>query len=311
MPNQIRIERLEFRGCCGVTPEERARPQPLAVDLELECKLDHAGNSDDLHHTIDYATVARRIVEIGTGQAAQLLESFAERFAAAIFAEFPVDRVKLWLRKLHPPIVYVTASVGITLERTRLAQQLLSADPHPAKFLVQQLDRLPKGLVLDVAAGKGRHTLFLSSLGYQVEAVDRDEQALAQLLTDAGSRHLAGVTTQALDLESPHPPDLGKERYDAILVFLYLHRPLFPHLIRALKPGGVLVYETFLIDQHLHYQHPRHPEFCLSHGELLGLTAGLRILHYDEGLHERSRDGDSAYTAQLVAQKPFIPETPA
>lgn len=309
MTDQICIERLEFRGRCGVTPEERARPQPLAVDLELDCRMDDAGISDDLRHTIDYAAVAHRIVEIGTDREAQLLESFAEQLIAAIFAEFPVDRIKLWLRKLHPPLVHITSSVGITVERTRFAQLLLRADPPPARFLVQQLNRLPKGLVLDVAAGRGRHTLFLSSLKYQVEAIDRDEQALAQLSTDARSRHLAGVTTQALDLESTHPPDLGEERYDAILVFLYLHRPLFPHLIRALKPGGLLVYETFLIDQHLHYQHPRRREFCLSHGELLGLIAGLRVLHYDEGLHEGARDGDSAYTAQLVAQRPFTPGT--
>ena len=309
MTDQIRIERLEFRSRCGVTPEERARAQPLAVDLELDCRMDHAGVSDDLRHTIDYAAVARRIVEIGTGREAQLLESIAEQLVAALFAEFPVGRIKLWLRKLHPPILQITSSVGITLERTRLTQLLLRTDPHPSRFLVQQLDRLPNGLILDVAAGRGRHTLFLSSLGYQVEAVDRDQLALTQLLADARTRHLVGVTTQALDLESPHPPDLGEERYDAILVFFYLNRPIFPHLFRALKPGGLFIYETFLIDHHLRYQHPRRREFCLGHGELLGLTSGLRVLHYDEGLHEGARDGDSAYTAQLVAQKPFTPGT--
>ncbi len=310
MPDRIRIERLEFRGRCGVTAEERVRPQPLAIDLELESKLDHAGNSDDLRHTIDYATIARRVVEIGTGREAQLLESMAEHLAAVIFAEFPVDRLTLWLRKLHPPIAYVTSSVGITLERTRFIQTIRLADPPPARFLVQQLHRLPqKGMVLDVAAGRGRHTVLLSLLGYRVEAIDRDEQALAQLLTEARSRHLADITTRTLDLESPHPPDLGENRYDAILVFLYLARPIFPQLIQALKPGGVLLYETFLIDQHLHYQHPRRREFCLGHGELLGLISGLRVLHYDEGLHDVSRDGDSAYTAQLVAQKPFTPGT--
>jgi dihydroneopterin aldolase len=309
MPDQIRIERLEFRGRCGVTVEERTRPQPLAVDLELDCRIDHAGDSDDLRHTIDYAAVARRVVDIGTGREAQLLESLAEQLVAVLFADFPVDRVKLWLRKLHPPIVSIVSSVGITLERTRLTQQLIRADPQPARFLGQQLHRLPKGTVLDVAAGKGRHTLFLSSLGYQVEAIDRDEQALAQLMTDARSRHLANVTTRAVDLESPHPgtPDLGEDRYDAILVFFYLARPIFPQLIHALKSGGVLVYETFLIDHHLQYQHPRRREFCLGHGELLSLTSGLRVLHYDEGPHEGDRDGGSAYTAQLLAQKPFPP----
>ena len=66
MSEQIIIERLEFRGRCGVTPEERAKPQPLAVDLELDCRIGPAGRSDDLAHTIDYAAVAGRIVDIGT-----------------------------------------------------------------------------------------------------------------------------------------------------------------------------------------------------------------------------------------------------
>ncbi|MBL8073790.1 MAG: dihydroneopterin aldolase [Nitrospira sp.] len=309
MADQIRIERLEFRSRCGVTAQERARPQPLAIDLELDCCMDHAGLSDDLRHTIDYATVARRVVEIGTSRDVQLLESITEQLFSVLFAEFAADRIKMWLRKLHPPITDITSSVGITRERTRLAQQFLRADPCPARFLMQQLHRLPKGTVLDVAAGKGRHTLFLSSLGYQVEAIDRDEQALAQLVSAAQSRHLVDLTTRVVDLESPHlpAPDLGQERFDVIIVFFYLARPLFPQLTHALKPGGVLVYETFLIDHHLHYRHPRRQEFCLAHGELLRLTAGLRILHYDEGPHQGIRDEESAYTAQLVAQKPCTP----
>lgn len=88
-------------------------------------------------------------------------------------------------------------------------------------------------------------------------------------------------------------------------MFFYLTRPLFPHIIDALKPGGVLLYETFLIDNHLHYQHPRRKEFCLAHNELIDLTSDLRILHYDEGPHEGHRGVESTYTAQLVAQKPL------
>lgn len=308
MGGQIVIEQLEFRGRCGVTPEERARTQPLAVDLELSCQLEDAGQSDDLLHTIDYAKVAQRVVELGVGHDSRLLEAMAERFLSALFDEFPVDRVKLWLRKLHPPISHVTRSVGITVERTRLAQQLLRADPPPARFLIQQLHRLPKGKVLDVAAGSGRHALFLASLGYQVDAVDRDEDAIAQLSSSARARNLTGVTTRALDLEQPppHKPDLGHETYDAILVFFYLSRPLFPYLIEALKPGGMLFYETFTMDNHFQHRHPRRQEFCLNHGELLDLTASLRVVHYDEGLHEGHHGSESVYTAQLVGLKPVL-----
>ncbi len=307
MAGRIVIERIEFRGRCGVTSEERARPQPLAVDLELDCEMAQAGVSDDLRQTVDYAAVVHRIVETGTGRETQLLETMAEELLLVIFHEFQVNRIQLWLRKLSPPITCVTRSVGITIERTRLEQQMLRACPQPATFLAQQLHRLPKGTVLDVAAGRGRHTLFLSSLGYQVEAIDRDAEALAQLLTTARSQNLAGVTTRTLDLEPPppHAPSLGRARYDAILVFFYLNRPLFPHLRDALKPGGVLLYETFLIENHVQHHHPKRQEFCLAQGELLDLTSGLRVLHYDEGPHEGAHGGESMYTAQLVAQKPI------
>ena len=308
MGEHVVIEQLEFRGRCGVTPEERARPQSLAVDLELDCGQEAAGLSDDLVHTIDYAKVAQRAVDIGTLQESQLLETLAERLLAALFEEFPIGRIKLWLRKLHPPISFVTRSVGINIERTRLEQQVLRTYPPPAQFLVQQLHRLPKGKVLDVASGSGRHALFLASLGYQAEAIDRDEQALAQLSADARLRQLTGISSRVLDLEQPaQKPNLGHETYDVILVFFYLNRPLFPSLIDALKPGGVLLYETFTVDNHIQRQHPKRREFCLAHSELLALTPGLRILHYDEGPHEGTSGLESAYTAQLAAQKPLAP----
>jgi dihydroneopterin aldolase len=310
MGGQIIIEQLELLGRCGVTPEERARPQPLAVDLELDCRLEPAGLSDDLRQTVDYASVARRMIELGTGQDSHLLEAMAERFLTALFDEFSVDRAKLWLRKLHPPISHVTKSVGITLERTRQAHTLLRANPSPSHFLVQQLPRLPKGKVLDVASGTGRHALFLASQGYQVDAIDHDVQALAQLSSTAHARSLTGVTTQMMDLEPPPPskPNIGQEAYDVILVFFYLARPLFPYLIDALRPGGVLLYETFLIDNHFQHQHPKRKEFCLAHNELIDLSSGLRIVHYDEGAHEGHRGGESVYTAQLVARKPLATE---
>lgn len=306
MSGKIFIERLEFRGRVGVTPEERARPQPLAVDVELDCQLEPAGRSDDLTHTIDYAAIARRVVEVGTEKDCHLLETIAERLLGMLFDEFPIGSAKLWIRKLQPPLVYVTGSVGVSLERTRLAQQLHQAEPAPAPFLVQQLHRLPKGRALDVAAGGGRQALFLAMHGYQVDAVDRDADALAQLAATARQRKLATVTTQSVDLEQPAPyePNFGKETYDVIVVFFYLHRSLFPCLMEALKPGGVLIYETFTIDNYFRHRHPRRWEFCLAHNELLRLTSRLQVLHYDEGAHEGGHGQGSIYTAQLVAQKP-------
>lgn len=307
MSAHIVIERLEFRGRCGATAEERAKPQPLAVDLELDACLDPAGHSDNLADTIDYAKIARRLVEIGTTQDACLLEALAERFLAMLFAEFPIARANLWLRKLHAPISHVTRSVGIRIDRTRLAQQLSQIQPNPAPFLVEHLHRLPKGRALDVAAGGGRHALFLAAQGYRVDAIDRDAAILTQLDASAKERALPSITTKMIDLEQPAPfdPQFGHEIYDVVMVFFYLHRPLFPFLIDTLKPGGVLIYETFTIENHRQHKHPRRWEFCLAQNELLRMASTLQILHYDEGAHDGVEGPRSTYTAQLVAQKPM------
>ena len=305
MAGTIIIERLEFQGRCGVTQEERRKPQPLAVDLELTCQTEPAAAADDIQHTVDYAQVTNRIIELAATQDFSLLETFAERILAMLFAEFPVDRAKIWLRKLAPPLKPVTRSVGVQLERARLAHQIQGGEPTPARFLTQQLHRLPKGKALDLASGSGRNSLYLASQGFQVEAIDRDEQALAELVATAKQRNLPNLNVSTIDLEraTSERPELPKQTYDVIVVFFYLHRPLFPALIESLKPNGVLLYETFTIDNHLRHRHPRRAEFCLRHNELLRLTSGLRVLSYDEGEHDGSQGPNSVFTAQLVAQR--------
>lgn len=304
MAAKIVLERLEFQGRVGITPEERRRLQPLAIDLEMDCRTEAAAESDEVEDTVDYAQVAARIVDVGQRYECKLLETLAERIAALLFAEFPVERATLWLRKLAPPLTHIAGSVGVRIERSRLAQHIHQPDPVPARFLVEQLHRLPKGKVLDVAAGTGRNALYLAGNGFEVEAVDRDEEALAKLAATAKQRGLS-VTTRVVDLElpAPHAPELPTNRYDVVLVFFYLQRSLFPSLIEALKPNGVLVYETFTIDNYFRRRHPRRWEFCLAQNELLRLSSQLRVLHYDEGDHEGGHGGAPAFTARLVAQK--------
>ncbi|HNK13898.1 MAG: dihydroneopterin aldolase [Nitrospira sp.] len=309
MAGRIIIERLEFYGRCGVTEEERRKPQLIAVDLELDTALEPAGLSDRLDDTVDYARVADRVVALSTGLTCQLLETLAEQLLDLLFAEFPVERVQLWIRKLHAPLAMVAGSVGVRYERTRAAQQ--PAQPTPLPFLVEQQGRIPKGLILDVAAGRGRNALYLLSQGSQVDAIDRDAEALTELDASAKARHLTGLTTRVLDLEEhpDRPPSLGQSAYDAVIVSYYLHRPLFPSLIDALKPNGILLYETFTIDNYFRHRHPRRWEFCLAPNELLRLTSPLRVLHYDEGEHDGGHGSGASYTARLVAQKAG-PETP-
>ena len=306
MASQIIIERLECEGYCGVERAERERPQKLAIDLDLEFPTGQAANTDTLAQTVDYAAVAERVAALVSRQHCRLLESLAEHIIIMLFEDFPIERVRIWLRKLHAPLSTIAGSVGVRIEKARPVRPRVVAGPEPAPFLVQQAHRLTKGKALDLAAGTGRNSVYLLQHGMEVEALDRDETALGTLRSNAQARGLSHLTTNVLDLEQ-HPgnsPDLGCEQYELIIVFFYLFRPLFAPLMQALKGGGVLVYETFLIDNYFRHHHPRRWEFCLAHNELLRLTSSLRVLHYDEGEHHGSSGTGTAFTARLVAQKP-------
>ncbi len=161
-------------------------------------------------------------------------------------------------------------------------------DPHgetgPSSWLVLNADLLPQGgRALDLACGTGRHALLLAAAGFRVTAVDRDAARIETLAATA-SRLGLPICASAVDLEAPDA-DLGAGRYDLIVVVHYLHRPLFPALKLALAPGGILLYETFNVDQALRGR-PRRPEFLLKKGELRRLVAPLAILREREGEHE-------------------------
>jgi len=311
MNQDIVIERISFNGTVGVSQEERALPQPLLVDLEVTGSIHDAITTDELTKTIDYAVIVSRVVDVGSSQSCALLETLADRICQVLLAEFPIDCLHIWLRKTAAPLPYPAQSVGIrsTYNRRPLSHPgPYPASSVPARFLVDQHHNLPHGNILDVASGSGRHALWLASQGHQVHAIDRNQEVLESAMALAQARQISTLTTQVIDLEAnPHEgPSLGNNAYDGIIVFYYLFRPLFPSLIQALKPGGILIYESFLIDNHHHYQHPRRTEFCLQHNELLSLAHGLRVLHYHEGIQEHdSADGQAPYTAQLVAQKPL------
>jgi dihydroneopterin aldolase len=310
MSGQLVIERLEFQAYCGLSEGERSTLQPLAVDVELDYELigfDTAAATSRIRDAVDYSAVAERAIKVGQERPYVLLETMADEIAKAILAEFPVVRVSLWIRKTAAPLSFVSGSVGVRLTRNRTVS---AADTQPAAFLAEQYRRLPMGRVLDLAAGRGRNTLFLAERGYRVEAIDRDESALNELRGAAERRNLLGVSTRGLDLEAAPPLTLPipANSYEAIVVFYYLHRPLFPLLLQALRSGGVLMYETFLVENHVKYHHPRRREFCLEVNELLSLTAGLQVLHYDEGERRGRPDGATesspSVTARLIARKP-------
>ncbi len=296
MDDRLIIERLEFQGYCGVSEAEREAPQPMAVDLELSRDMAPAAAADDLARTVDYLKVTEQVLAIVQTQRFRLLETMAERLAQAILAEFPVAEVTLWVRKLKPPVKGVRESTGAKITRQA------ADDPHgvrPAEWLLRHRPFYAPGRALDLACGRGRNSVYLAREGFLVDAWDRDVEALKELRSTAEPLGLATITTRLVDLEQA--PEIPPTAFDLIVVFYYLQRDLAPQIARALKPGGVLVYETFLIDNHVRFGHPRRREFCLNHNELLSLFGELRVLAYQEGAQVPHR---GPFTAALVAQRP-------
>ena len=155
--------------------------------------------------------------------------------------------------------------------------------------------------VLDLACGYGRHARFFAARGNQVVAVDRDAAALATLAGDER------IVTQAVDLEAGRWP-LPGERFDAIVVTNYLHRPLFPFLLAALADDGVLIYETFAHGNEA-YGRPANPDFLLQRDELLRLAAGgLTVVAFEQGFLSAPEPG--AVVQRLAAVGPGRPWPP-
>jgi SAM-dependent methyltransferase len=135
----------------------------------------------------------------------------------------------------------------------------------------------PAAPVLDLACGGGRHTRLFAEAGHRVTAVDIDLSGLGDL-TD----HPRVEPVQA-DLESGEPFPLPGRTFGGIVVTNYLHRPLLEHLVAALAPGGVLIYETPAEGNEALGGRVTNPDFLLRHGELLELARGrLRVVAYED-----------------------------
>ena len=194
------------------------------------------------------------------------------------------------------------------------AQHKLAAEaPHaePASIVCELLPLLPAGPALDIACGTGRHSLLLAARGQHVTAVDFSPVALATLKTRAHGMHVpvrqsksfhhpprrrlrGGLELVQANLEQIHLPECC---FDLILCVQYLQRPLFPHMPRALRPNGVLLFETFTRAQLEFSGGPRNPAYLLETGELREAFPDLRVLFYRE-----LRAGQGI--ASLVARQP-------
>ena len=134
-----------------------------------------------------------------------------------------------------------------------------------------------RGPVLDLACGSGRHARIFLEKKLEVVAVDREAQTLPK-----------GVVFVRADLEDGRPWLFAGQRFGAVVVTNYLHRPLFPAIAAALEPGGVLIYETFMRGNEK-YGRPSNPDFLLRPGELLESFKDLAVIAFEQGQVERPK----------------------
>jgi tellurite methyltransferase len=165
---------------------------------------------------------------------------------------------------------------------------------EPASFVTELLPLLPRGPVLDLACGTGRHALLLAARGRHVTAIDGSAAALDILEQRARAARLpvrrvakivgtaenrAGIDLVQADLEDATLP---RESFGAVLCVHYLQRSLFPQMEAGLVRGGVLLFETFTRAQLEFDGGPKNPEYLLDCGELRTAFPSLRLLFYRE-----------------------------
>jgi len=173
---------------------------------------------------------------------------------------------------------------------------------RPAELILRYQDLFKEkplpGPVLDLACGQGHNGIFLAKQNLPVICCDLSPEALQQAQRLATLNHTQ-ISCWQIDLEKPGRNPLPSDHYGAILVFRYLHRPLIPCIKKALRPKGLLFYETYTIEQP-RFGRPHNPRFLLKPRELYGWFSDWIIIHYFEGI----KDHPPRAVAQIVCRKP-------
>jgi tellurite methyltransferase len=170
----------------------------------------------------------------------------------------------------------------------------LAPDPFLLQSYAEFVEPLfpQAGVALDVAGGVGRHAIWLAERGWRVTLADFSEVGIA------GARKNAGAAANQIEFQVRDFSKFvaGAEQYDLVLVFFYLERSVFPELVKALRPGGLLLYKTYTHLAPRFGRGPSHPMHLLEENELLQVFHGLTVLHYQETVRDRG-------VAELVGRK--------
>jgi SAM-dependent methyltransferase len=172
----------------------------------------------------------------------------------------------------------------------------------PDSLLIDAFDRYIEplfpnaGVALDIAGGTGRHAIFLAKKGWKVRLTDIAEAGIANARQNADSL-ASRIDFRVEDLTRF---DGARESYDLILVFFFLRREMFPELVKALKPGGLLIYKGYTRGQAKFGGGPTNPDYLFGENELLDSFRELQVLHYAELIRDCGR-------AELVGRKVSVP----
>jgi 2-polyprenyl-3-methyl-5-hydroxy-6-metoxy-1,4-benzoquinol methylase len=210
---------------------------------------------------------------------------------------FPITRI-LWLFSLLllvGPTCNVASANQKDKERwdSKYGTEEYIFGKTPIPFLQAHIELLPKGKALDLAMGEGRNGVFLATQGFQVTGLDISENGLAKARKLAAEQHVS-IETRVVDFETFQ---LEPHAYDVILCSYYLQRSLLGQIKQALRPGGMVMIETYNTD-HAKYNSRFNKEYLLETNELLDWFKDFKILRY-----QTVDDGKAAYSS-ILAQKP-------
>ncbi|MHB1198422.1 MAG: class I SAM-dependent methyltransferase [Polaromonas sp.] len=151
-----------------------------------------------------------------------------------------------------------------------------------------------RGVVLDVACGRGRHARWFYEHNHPVALVDKAREAIESITIPAHA-----CEAVVADIETGAWPFTGRQ-FDAVVVTNYLWRPLLPTLLGSLAPGGVLIYETFTQGNET-VGKPCRPDFLLRPGELLEVCRSLRVVAFEDGFQEGGQALPPRFVQRIVA----------
>ena len=176
------------------------------------------------------------------------------------------------------------------------------ATVKPAQVLSENAHLLPSSLLqssnaLDLACGRAGNAIFLAEQGFNVDAVDISPKVLERLEVFIKQQSLS-ISCECRDIETK---GLSGKKYDVIVVSYFLNRELFAQIINALKPNGLLFYETWSQEK-VDDSGPSNPDYRLKAGELLELSQTLRLLFYREEGEQGNTSKGTRNVAMLVAK---------